>query len=77
MLALNRSLLKRKQTRRKVLEGLCGDRFYVQSPCGFSIENYNEVFHMIHKRDVLSFQCKMSLNRSMAMREIDGLSHIH
>jgi len=39
----------------------------------FSIENDTELFYMVNKRDVPSFEHKTSLHRSTAMREIDGL----
>jgi hypothetical protein len=62
--------------RKKRSKGHGRDNFCVQSPGDFSIENYTEVFYMIHKRNVLSLQRKTSLDRSTAVRETDGLSFI-
>jgi hypothetical protein len=41
-------------------------------------KNYTEIFHVDYKGNVLSFQCKKSLDRSASMGEVDGpyLTHI-
>jgi hypothetical protein len=40
------------------------------------VEDYADVFYMIHKGDVPSVQSEMNLRRSMSMREVDGPSFI-
>jgi len=42
----------------------------------FTIKNYTEVFYTVYKRHVPSLQCKMSLDRSTSMREVDGFSPV-
>jgi hypothetical protein len=42
----------------------------------FLIENYTELFYVIHKRYVPFFQRKTILYQSTTMREIDGLGII-
>jgi hypothetical protein len=63
MLMLNWSLLERQQTRKNYLKALS----VMISICSL---------HIIHKWVVPSLQCKVSLDQSTAMREIDGLSLI-
>jgi hypothetical protein len=46
------------------------------NPCKFSIRNYTEILHTVYKGNVPSFQCKMSLDLSTSMGELDGLSLI-
>jgi len=58
----------------KCSESLGSDHFSVHSPCNSFIKNYTKVFYIINKRDVPSFQCKMSFDQSMSMREVHGLS---
>jgi hypothetical protein len=54
----------------KCFQGLGVDHFYVKSPC---IKDYTEIFYFIYKANVPSIQCKMSLNQSTSMTEIDDL----
>jgi hypothetical protein len=55
----------------KCSEGLGFDHFYLQFPCNPLIEDYTEVFYMIHEGDVPSVQCKVSLRWSKTTREVD------
>jgi hypothetical protein len=48
----------------------------VQSPCNPLIEDYTEIFHMIDKEDIPSFQCKMSLRRPKSVKKVDSVSLI-
>jgi hypothetical protein len=40
------------------------------------IKNYTEIFHIVYKGNFPSFQCKISLDLSAPMGEVDGLSII-
>jgi hypothetical protein len=42
--------------------------------CSPLIEDYTEIFLVIHERDIPSTQCKMSLRGPKSMRKVDGLS---
>jgi hypothetical protein len=48
----------------------------MQSPCDPLVEDYTEVFHVIHRGDVLSVQCEMNFRWSKSMREVDGVSFV-
>jgi hypothetical protein len=50
------------------------NRFYVQSPCNFLIENYTEIFSTICERNISSIQCKNRFGWSNSMGEVDCLS---
>jgi hypothetical protein len=41
----------------------------MQSPCSPLLEDYIEVFYVIHKGDVPSFQCEKNLRWSTSMSE--------
>jgi hypothetical protein len=69
MLALNRSL--DREYSNKCSEGLGFNHFYMRSPCNPLVEDYTEVFYMIHKGGVPSIHCEMNLRSSKSMKE-DG-----
>jgi hypothetical protein len=46
------------------------------SPYNFSIKKFTEIFHLVYKGSVPFFQCKIILDRSVSMVEVDGLSII-
>jgi hypothetical protein len=48
----------------------------MQSACNPLVENYTEVFYMIHTDDVPSIQCELNLrwSNNKSMREVDGQS---
>jgi hypothetical protein len=52
------------------------NHFYAQSPYNTLIEDYTQIFYMIHEGDMLSIQCKMSLREPKFMRKVNGLSLI-
>jgi hypothetical protein len=45
-------------------------------PCNLLVEDYTEVFYMIHKGDIPSVQRENNLRWSKPMREVDGLGFI-
>jgi hypothetical protein len=49
---------------------------YISSAFKFYIKNCTEILHTAYKGNVPSFQCKMSLDRSTSMGEIEGLNLI-
>jgi hypothetical protein len=73
MLALKRSLFNREQILMNVLKAFVS--IISMSACTL-IEDYTQIFYMIHKGDIPSIQCKMSLMRPKSMRKVDGLSLI-
>jgi hypothetical protein len=50
--------------------------FYMNSACHFYLKNYTEIFRIVYKGNVPSFQYKTRLDRSTSMVEVDGLSLI-
>jgi hypothetical protein len=50
----------------------------VQSSCNPLIEDYTEIYYMIHKGDIPSIQytSEMSLREKKSMRKVDGLNLI-
>jgi hypothetical protein len=46
------------------------------SPCNSSVKNYTEIFSTFYEGNVLSFQCKMILERFPSVCGVDGLSLI-
>jgi hypothetical protein len=44
----------------------------MQSPCEPLVEDYTEVFYMIHEGDVPSIQCEVNLRWSKSVREVDS-----
>jgi hypothetical protein len=76
MLVLNRSLLNKEYTITNVLKALAS----IISTCSHYIILISKItpryFISIDEGDVPSLQCKMSLNWSNSVREIDGLNII-
>jgi hypothetical protein len=48
----------------------------MRSPCNSPIENYTDIFYIFYKEHVPSFQCRLSIDRSMSTGEVDGLRFI-
>jgi hypothetical protein len=48
----------------------------VESPCNLLVEDYTEIFYMIHTGNVPSVQCEMNLSFSKSMKEVGGPSFI-
>jgi hypothetical protein len=52
------------------------DHFHTKFSCNFLTKDYAEIFYTIDERDVLYFQCEVSLRWPKLMREVDGPSLI-
>jgi hypothetical protein len=66
LLALNRLLLNREWILINVLKALASIISVWDLLVIFLIEIYAEIFSLVNKRNVPSFQCKMRLNRSIS-----------
>jgi hypothetical protein len=58
------------------MKGLGGDCLYACTPCTVSIKNDTEIFNVVFKGNVPSFEFKLNFDRSSSMGEIDGLCFI-
>jgi hypothetical protein len=48
----------------------------VQSPCDPLKEDYTQIFYIIDKEDILSFEYKFSLRGLKFMKKVNGSHHV-
>jgi hypothetical protein len=57
-------------------EDLGFHHFQIKSPCNLLVEDYIEVFYMIHNVVVPFVQCEMNIRLSKSVTEVDGPNFI-
>jgi hypothetical protein len=70
------ALFNRECTLNNFSEGLGFHHFCTHSPFNPPVEDYSEVFYIIHEMDILSVLCERSLSYSEPIREVDDLNFI-